>query len=120
MASRLNVKAGSVSLTRHTSARAISRMQTRHGKSRPAVVSAFSSGNPTIRQPMMNSSGPISIAVLDMRVPARTGFLPQMQGVDHHGGQPTERTPPAVFRTRVLENDAPEFAGGTIGWIRHI
>src|ERR1700716_1114363 len=104
----MNVKGGSVSLTRHTSVRAIRRMQARHGKNRPAVLSAFSSGNPTIRQPMMNSSGPIAaIAVSDMRALARTGVLPQMQGVDHHGGQPIEsRNAPAAYSPRVLENDA--------------
>src|SRR3954471_4574998 len=115
MASRLSVNGGSVSLTRHTTVRAIRRMHARHGKNRPAVVSAFNSGSPTMRQPMMNSTGPIA-AASDMGVPA----LPQMQRFNYAGEPIETRHAPAAQDLRVLEDDAAEFAGGTIVCIRYV
>src|SRR5260221_8201180 len=113
MASRLNANGGSVSLTRHTTVRAIRRMHARHGKSRPAVVSAFNSGSPTMRQRMMNSPGPIA-AASDMWGSSFDGHLPKMQRCNH-AGEPIETWhAPAAQAIRVLENDAAEFAGGTI------
>src|ERR1700676_1275574 len=46
--------------------------------------------------------------------------LPRMQRFDH-GRQPIEsRNAPAAYSPRALENDAPEFAGGTVLCIRNI
>src|SRR5712675_2402877 len=119
MASRLNANGGSVSLTRHTTVRAISRMDARHGKNRPAVVSAFNSGSPTIRQPMMNSTGPIA-AASDMWRSSFDRHLPKMQRCNYAGEPIETRHAPATQDLRVLENDAAEFAGGTIACIRFV
>src|SRR5260370_4902712 len=112
MASRLNANGGSVWLRRHTTVRAISRMHATHGKNRPAVVSAFNSGSPTMRQPMMNSTGPIAVAS-DMGAPASTRHSPQMQPFNHAGEPLETRHAPTAQGLRVLENDAAEFAGGS-------
>src|ERR1700682_1852973 len=46
--------------------------------------------------------------------------LPRMPRFDH-GRQPIEsRNAPAAYSPRALENDAPEFSGGTIRCIRHV
>src|SRR5258706_327574 len=119
MASRLNANGGSVSLTRQTTVRAIRRMHARHGKNRPAVVSAFNSGSPTMRQPMMNSTGPIAVAS-DMGAPASTRHLPQMQRCNHAGEPIETRHAPAAQGLRVLENDPAELAGGTIACVRYV
>src|SRR5258705_2038894 len=119
MASRLSVNGGSVALTRHTMVRAIRRMHARHGKNRPAVVSEFNSGSPTMRQPMMNSTGPIAVAS-DMGAPASTRHLPQMQRFNY-AGEPLETWhAPAAQYLRVLENDAAQFAGGAIACVRYV
>src|SRR6266446_2770673 len=119
MASRLNANGGSVSLTRHITVRAIRTMHARQGRNRPAVVSAFNSGSPTMRQPMMNSAGPIAVAS-DMGAPASNRHLPQMQCCNYAGEPIETRHAPAAQDLRVLENDAAEFAGGTIACIRYV
>src|SRR6266404_623509 len=119
MASRLNANGGSVSLTRHITVRAIRTMHARQGRNRPAVVSAFNSGSPTMRQPMMNSAGPIAVAS-DMGAPASNRHLPQMQCCNYAGEPIETRHAPAAQDLRVLENDAAEFAGGTIACIRFV
>src|SRR5258706_13669205 len=119
MASRLNANGGNVSLTRHTTVRAIRRMHARHGKNRPAVVSAFNSGSPTMRQPMMNSTGPIA-AASDMWRSSFDRHLPKMQRCNYAGEPIETRHAPAAQDLRVLENDAAEFAGGTIACIRFV
>src|SRR5258706_2577553 len=119
MASRLNANGGNVSVTRHTTVRAIRRMHARHGKNRPAVVSAFNSANRTMRQPMMNSTGPIA-AASDMGAPASTRHSPQMQRCNHAGEPIETRHAPAAQGLRVLENDAAEFAGWTIACVRYV
>src|SRR5258706_4547439 len=119
MASRLNANGGSVSLTRHTTVRAIRRMHARHGKDAAGVVSAFNSGSQAVRQAMMNSTGPIA-AASDMWRSSFDRHLPKMQRCNH-AGEPIETWhAPAAQDLRVLENDAAEFAGGTIVCIRFV
>src|SRR6267378_8382041 len=120
MASGVSANGGSVSVTRQAIVRAISRTQARHGKSRPAVVSAFNSGSPTIKQPMMKRVGPMATAS-DMGASCFRPALPQVQRFNYAGGELIEsRHSPAAQGVSVLENDAAEFAGGTIRCIRYI
>src|SRR5258707_15678224 len=94
-------------------------MNARPDKIRPAVVSAFNSGSPTMRQPMMNSTGPIA-AASDMWRSSLARHLPKLQGRTHAGEPIETRHAPADQALRVLENDAAEFAGGTIACIRFV
>src|SRR5258706_13797340 len=112
MASGLNVNdGGSVSLTRHTTVRAIRRMRARHGKNRAAVVTACTiAGSPTMRKPMMNSTGPIA-AASDMGAPASTGIYRRCSASTMLANRSETRHTPAAQHVQVLENDSAEFAG---------